>query len=154
MGRVGHHQQQQQQPWEQGGSRPHPSRCSHPQGRLSPGDALRNRARKHPDLLGRVTLRHRHEIHTSAVTPGRQSTERGDVTSQMLPTASPEAQLPILLIKTSHWDRVQRLDSPHNLPHALFLVGFYPHHPSFPLSHKKKPRKKAEHKPLTKQGGF
>lgn len=49
---------------------------------------------------------------------------------------------------------MQRLDSPHNLPHALFLVGFYSHHPSFPLSHKKKPRKKAEHKPLTKQGGF
>lgn len=63
---------------------------------------LRDQAHKQPYLSGRVTLPHRHRIHTSAVTPGQQSTDRGDVISQMLPTASPEAQWSIFLTKTSH----------------------------------------------------
>lgn len=70
--------------------------------------------------------------------------ERGDVISQMLPTAGSEAQWSILLIKSQPLDRVQRLDSPHISPTPCFCwvcthiaLQSLEH---LPLSHKKKPR--------------
>lgn len=135
MGRVGDQQQQQQQPGEQGDS--------HPRGRLSPRDALRDH--KQPYLSGRVPPRHRHSIHTSAGTASQQSTQRGDVIAPQSPERS------VLLIKTSHWDGVQRLDSPHVSPTPYFCwvcthitLHCLEH---LPLSHKKSPELKQSPSP-------